>query len=141
MELHPVALATTIRSPNNWLSSFTYGVSPQPAQAPEKANSGSRNCTPRTSAKFTRARSFIGSASKKAMLARSGSTKGSLLRRLMARVSGCSALYAGQASVHRPHPVQSSTWICRVKRTSGKPRTLIGAERKLPGAPSNRLSS
>ena len=34
MDEQPVALATTIRSPTNWLSSFRYGVSPQPLQAP-----------------------------------------------------------------------------------------------------------
>ena len=32
------------RSPNNWLISFKYGVSPQPAHAPENSNSGSSNC-------------------------------------------------------------------------------------------------
>ena len=41
----------------------------------------------------------------------------------------------GQASTHRPQPVQSSIGNRSVKRTSGKPRTLIGAERKLSGAP------
>ena len=41
----PVALAIMARSPNNWLISFRYGVSPQPAQAPENSNSGSRSWT------------------------------------------------------------------------------------------------
>ena len=39
-EEHPVALATTMRSPNSWVNSLTYGVSPQPAQAPENSNKG-----------------------------------------------------------------------------------------------------
>ena len=39
----PVALATTIRSPNSCVASFRYGVSPQPAHAPENSNSGCRN--------------------------------------------------------------------------------------------------
>ena len=40
MEEQPVALATIMRSPNSWVTSFTYGVSPQPAQAPENSKSG-----------------------------------------------------------------------------------------------------
>ena len=43
MEEQPVALATIMRSPNSWVTSLTYGVSPQPAQAPENSNSGLRN--------------------------------------------------------------------------------------------------
>ena len=39
-----MALAMMARSPNSWLISLTYGVSPQPAQAPENSNSGWRNC-------------------------------------------------------------------------------------------------
>ncbi len=40
MEEQPVALATIMRSPNSWVTSLTYGVSPQPAHAPENSNSG-----------------------------------------------------------------------------------------------------
>ena len=64
MDEQPVALATLVRPPNSWVSSFRYGVSPQPAQAPENSNSGSRNWVPRTVAKSTRDRSFTGSVSK-----------------------------------------------------------------------------
>ena len=32
-----MALATSSRSPNSWLISLRYGVSPQPAQAPENS--------------------------------------------------------------------------------------------------------
>ena len=42
MDEQPVALATSMRSPNSWLASFRYGVSPQPSQAPENSNSGWR---------------------------------------------------------------------------------------------------
>ena len=44
------------RPPNSWDSSFRYGVSPQPEQAPENSNSGSRYWTPRTVPKSTRDR-------------------------------------------------------------------------------------
>ena len=39
-----MALATVARSPNSWVSSLMYGVSPQPAHAPGNSNSGRRNC-------------------------------------------------------------------------------------------------
>ena len=39
-----MALAMSSRSPKSCVSSLRYGVSPQPAQAPEYSNSGSRNC-------------------------------------------------------------------------------------------------
>ena len=40
---HPVALAIIILSPNNWVASLMYAVSPQPAQAPENSISGVLN--------------------------------------------------------------------------------------------------
>ena len=43
MEEHPVALATIMRSPKSWVISLMYGVSPQPAQAPENSNRGCAN--------------------------------------------------------------------------------------------------
>src|SRR3970040_1305778 len=48
MDEQPVALAMTIRSPNNCVGSFRYGVSPHPEQAPEYSNSGWRNWLPLT---------------------------------------------------------------------------------------------
>ena len=60
-----MALAMISRSPNNWVSSFRYGVSPHPAHAPENSNSGCRNCDPRTVPKSTR----------DALVDRAGSTK------------------------------------------------------------------
>ena len=41
-----MALATSSRSPNSWLISLRYWVSPQPAQAPENSNSGWRTWEP-----------------------------------------------------------------------------------------------
>src|ERR1700733_4327373 len=119
MDEQPVALAICARSPNNWDSSFRYGVSPQPAQAPEKVNSGSRNCTPRTLAKSTRARSFTGSVAAKVRPARASSSKGSLFC-----ITSDLAGSVGQASTHKEQPVQSSIENDKENRTSGKPRTL-----------------
>ena len=42
MEEQPVALATIMRSPKSWVTSLTYGVSPQPAHAPLNSNRGLR---------------------------------------------------------------------------------------------------
>ena len=42
----PVALAMIMRSPKSWVMSLTYGVSPQPAQAPENSSSGCWNWLP-----------------------------------------------------------------------------------------------
>ena len=48
IEEQPVVFATIIRSPNNWVNSFTYGVSPQPAHAPENSSNGCSNWEPLT---------------------------------------------------------------------------------------------
>ena len=104
-----MALATISRSPNSCDRSLTYGVSPQPAQAPENSNSGCRNCVPRTVPKSTRDRSATGSVSKNATLSRSASTSGTRAARLIALRSGLSGAPTGQAWTHSSHPVQSST--------------------------------
>ena len=104
-----MALATISRSPNSCDRSLTYGVSPQPAQAPENSNSGCRNCVPRTVPKSTRDRSATGSVSKNATLSRSAATSGSRAARLIALRSGLSGAPTGQAWTHSSHPVQSST--------------------------------
>ena len=41
MEEQPVAFAMYILSPNSWVTSLAYGVSPQPPHAPENSRSGS----------------------------------------------------------------------------------------------------
>ena len=43
IEEHPVAFAMYILSPNSCVISFAYGVSPQPAHAPENSSSGCLN--------------------------------------------------------------------------------------------------
>ena len=94
------------RSPNNWDSSFRYGVSPQPAQASENSNSGCRNWVPRTVPKSTRDRSTTGSVSKNATSRRVSA--GDDGPRLIALCDGSAGADTGQASTHSPQPVQSS---------------------------------
>src|SRR4029079_7410693 len=65
MDEQPVALATNIRSPNNCVSNFKYGVSPQPLHAPENSNNGSSSCEPLTVALFTLVLSISGNERKK----------------------------------------------------------------------------
>ena len=48
MEEQPVALAIIMRSPKSCVTSLTYGVSPQPAHAPENSRSGVSNWEPIT---------------------------------------------------------------------------------------------
>ena len=48
MEEHPVALAIIILSPKSWVITLMYGVSPQPAQAPENSKYGAMNWDPYT---------------------------------------------------------------------------------------------
>ena len=45
---HPVALDIIILSPNNWVTSLAYGVSPHPAQAPLYSSNGCSNWLPLT---------------------------------------------------------------------------------------------
>ena len=46
MEEQPVALEIIMRSPKSCVMSLAYGVSPQPAHAPENSKSGCSNCEP-----------------------------------------------------------------------------------------------
>ena len=43
MEEQPVAFAIIMWSPNSWVMVLMFGVSPQPAQAPENSKSGWAN--------------------------------------------------------------------------------------------------
>ena len=70
---HPVALATIIRSPNSWVTSLMYGVSPQPAQAPENSNSGCNAWDPFTESWGSASRSISGMVRKKSHDTRSTS--------------------------------------------------------------------
>ena len=62
----PVALAMSVRSPKSCVSSLMYGVSPQPAHAPEYSKRGVANCEPLTSMTLMRVRSGSGRSRKKA---------------------------------------------------------------------------
>ena len=136
-----MALATIARSPNSWVSSLTYGVSPQPEQAPENSNSGSRYWMPRTVPKSTFARVLTGIVSKNATFVRTGSrSRSGTVSRLIARRFGCPIGLTGHASTHSPQPVQSSAYTCSVKCSLGMPAAFSGADWKLAGAPSSASS-
>src|ERR1041384_1297924 len=114
MEEQPVALAITERSPNNWETSFTYGVSPQPAQAPLNSNNGRSNCEFLMVDGLNNLRSRSGIFMKKSQFLASGSRKagwGAMLRAL--RPTWVLSL-TGQTSTHKVHPVQSSGATCTV---------------------------
>ena len=101
-----------MRSPKNCVSSFTYGVSPQPPHAPENSNNGSKSCEPLIVSALIFERSASGSERKKSKFARSRSHTGIFGVILIALRSAFSLSLAGQAATHRPQPVQSSgaTW-------------------------------
>src|SRR6186997_2543578 len=137
MDEQPVALATISRSPNSWESSLMYGVSPHPAHAPENSKSGSRNWVPRTVPKSTLERSLTVKDSKKLMFSRSETIRGSAGPRLIALVTFKPGMTTGQASTHKPHPVQSSTYTCNEYLAFGRPTASNGAESNVSGAPAN----
>ena len=85
-----MAFATIVRSPKSCDTSFTYGVSPHPEQAPENSNSGSRNCAPFTESTFTVVRSASGRSRKKSKFACSGLAD----RRLRGHVDGLQPHFA-----------------------------------------------
>src|SRR5512140_2514021 len=108
MDEQPVAFATMARSPKSWLTSLTYGVSPQPEHAPENSNNGSSNCASLTRWVERRVRSASGSLSKNAQLAFSCSRIGTCGAMLTA-LSLTSVLFlTGQTSTQSAQPVQSS---------------------------------
>ena len=88
-----------------------YGVSPQPAQAPENSISGCRNCEPFTSRRSV-VRSTSGRPRKKSNALLSCSRSGGWGESSRALCLGLALSFAGQTSTHRPQPVQSSgaTW-------------------------------
>ncbi len=114
MDEQPVALATVARPPNSWVSSLRYGVSPQPEQAPENSNSGSRNWVPRTLAKSTRERRFTGMVSKNFTFSISLVRSSTGARLIALRDPPVPSGFTGHASTHSPQPVQSSAYTCRV---------------------------
>src|SRR5512142_2312784 len=141
MDEQPVALATTVRSPNSWLTIFTYGVSPQPAQAPENSNSGVRSCVSFTTAGLRRLRSKSGRAKKKSQLARSASRSGGCGAMLSAFRFASLLFLTGQTSTHRAQPVQSSGATCNVYFISLYSFHRAGTALKAGGAPSSSPAS
>ena len=105
---HPVALAIIILSPNNWVANLIYGVSPQPAHAPENSISGCLNWLSLTVLPAVKCSLFDTSFdTEKSQFATSVSTcvpSGFISNALPG---------AGQISTQLLHPVQSNvlTWI------------------------------
>src|ERR1700693_5179725 len=102
MDEQPVALAISARSPNNCDSSFRYGVSPQPAQAPENSNSGCKSCESLTELRLSRLGSTSGSPRKNSQLCACASRRGAWGTMLMALWLVSLLLLAGHASTHNP---------------------------------------
>ena len=107
-----MAFATTMRSPISWVTSLRYGVSPQPAQAPENSNSGWSSCEPLTVSARTSDRSTSGSSVKYSYQGRSTSRCSIAGSRSIALCSGFALSRTGQTATQMPQPVQSSgaTW-------------------------------
>src|SRR5512143_2566530 len=112
MDEQPVAFATTARSPNNCETSFTYGVSPQPAHAPLNSNNGRSNCEFLIVEGLINFRSRSGIDMKKSQFFVSCSRNGGCAAMLSALRPTCVLSFAGQTSTHNVQPVQSSgaTW-------------------------------
>src|SRR5512138_2066900 len=112
MDEQPVAFAMNSRSPNICVSSLMYGVSPQPAQAPEYSRSGSANCMD-----FNSGASFVRSGTesllKKVKFSCSCLRRGDMGNMSSALCSGLALSLAGQMTAQSVQPVQSSgeTWI------------------------------
>src|SRR5580704_16234563 len=127
MEEHPVALAIRARSPNNCDSSFRYGVSPQPEQAPENSNSGSCTCCWRIVLVLILRRSSSGILRKNSQLSASGTRSGGC-GAILSALSRVSVLFlAGQISTQIPQPVQSSgaTWMLYFMPAHSLSRTSV----------------
>src|SRR5215207_6532575 len=100
------------RSPNNCETSLTYGVSPQPAQAPLNSNKGRSNCEFLIVEGLINFRSKSGMDMKKSQFLTSCSRSGDCAAILSALRPTCFLSFAGHTSTHNVQPVQSSgaTW-------------------------------
>src|SRR5688500_10350066 len=114
MDEQPVAFAMTERSPNSCETSFTYGVSPQPAQAPLNSNNGRSNCEFLMVEGLINLRSRSGISMKKSQFLASVSRSGGCASMLMALRPTCVLSFTGQTSTHSVQPVQSSGATCTV---------------------------
>src|SRR5579872_7427282 len=141
MDEHPVALATMARSPNNCETSFRYGVSPHPEQAPENSNSGSCTCCWRIVPTLILRRSSSGILRKNSQFSLSGARSGGCGTMLMAFSRTSLLFFTGQTSTQTPHPVQSSgaTWMVYFMPAHSLSRAA--QDLKVPGAPSSSLLS
>src|SRR5512140_278985 len=97
--------------------SFTYGVSPQPEQAPENSKSGLTNCEPLGVSILYRFGSVSGRTLRKksqflASCSRSGTCAAMLIALKFDLVPSGFFLMAGQALTHSTQPVQSSGATC-----------------------------
>src|SRR5579885_2978463 len=141
MEEQPVALAVSARSPNSWVISLMYGVSPHPEQAPENSNSSCSNCESLTWLRLNTRRSISGIFRKKSQLAFSASRMGGCGAMLMARCLTSLLLLAGQTCTHRVQPVQSSGATCSVYFMILKSFHRAAVDLKAAGAPSRCCGS
>src|SRR5450759_2158056 len=104
-----------------------YGVSPQPAHAPENSKSGSSTCEPLTVSCANRLRSSCGIDRKKSQLRRSTPAWSSMGSMLMALWLESVLLLTGQTSTQTPQPVQSSgaTWMVSRWSSSSRERNSL----------------
>src|SRR3974377_806111 len=102
------------RSPNIFVIRLIYGVPPQPAQAPENSNSGSRSCASFPCVCEIFSRSSSGIARKYFQYSLYFSRSGGWASMLMARGLASLLLLAGHTATHNPQPVQSSGATCSV---------------------------
>src|ERR1041384_2674231 len=108
MEEQPVAFAMTERSPNSCETNLTYGVSPQPAQAPLNSNNGRSNWEFLIVDGLTNFRSTSGMDMKKSQFLASCSRSGGCSAMLSALRPTWVLSFTGQTSTHSVQPVQSS---------------------------------
>ena len=118
-------------------SSFKYGVSPQPAHAPENSNKGCCTCCARMCSRLTRRRSSSGIERKKLQFSRSVSRSGGCGRMLIAFSRASDLLRAGQTSTQMPQPVQSSTATCSVYFSPFQSGNRASRDLNVVGAPSS----
>src|SRR6266581_5106328 len=118
-----------------------YGVSPQPAHAPENSIKGTSNCTSLTCECDRRLRSNSGIDRKNCQFLLSGSRRGACGAMLMALCFASLLLFAGQISTQRAQPVQSSGETCSVYRKSWNSRQRGWADLNGCGALARREES
>src|SRR5678815_964089 len=118
-----------------------YGVSPQPAHAPENSKSGCCTCILRTWSVEIWRRSISGIERKKFQFSRSVSRSGICDCMLMAFNRASDLLRAGQTSTQIPQPVQSSTATCSVYVSPFHSGNRASADLNDEGAPWRTASS